>query len=74
MLSSKLEELQSLPRRLSERKREKRSQELRRKISAPKEVRDGVGDVIRRRSYRGYLEQQHQQQQQRQLPQSDSID
>lgn len=71
MLSSKLEELQSLPRRLSERKKEKRSQELRRKISAPKEVRDGVGDVIRRRSYRGYLEQQQQQQQ---PPQSDSRD
>ena len=56
-LSNKLEELQSLPRRLSERKREKRSQELRRKISAPKEVRDGVGEVIRRHSYRGYLGQ-----------------
>lgn len=58
ILSSKLGELQSLPRRLSERKREKRSQELRRKISSPKEVRDGVGDVIRRHSYRGYHHQQ----------------
>ncbi|TLD13574.1 uncharacterized protein PgNI_03349 [Pyricularia grisea] len=42
--------LQDLPRRLSERRREKRSQELRRTISGPREVRDGVGDVIRRRS------------------------
>lgn len=37
-----------LPRRLSERRREKRSTELRRKISGPRDVRDGVGDVIRR--------------------------
>jgi hypothetical protein len=44
--------LHNLPRRLSERRREKRSQELRQKISAPREVRDGVGDVIRRNSYR----------------------
>ncbi|TLS28050.1 hypothetical protein PpBr36_01644 [Pyricularia pennisetigena] len=42
--------LQDLPRRLSERRREKRSQELRRTISGPREVRDGVGEVIRRRS------------------------
>ncbi|KAF4994686.1 hypothetical protein FGRMN_5625 [Fusarium graminum] len=46
-LGSKLEELQNLPRKFSERRREKRSQELRKKISGPKEVRDGVGDVIR---------------------------
>lgn len=46
-LGSKLEELQNLPRRFSERRREKRSQELRKKISGPKEVRDGVGEVIR---------------------------
>ncbi|KAG7288600.1 hypothetical protein NEMBOFW57_004954 [Staphylotrichum longicolle] len=38
----------NLPRRLSERRREKRTQELRGMISAPREVRDGVGDVIRR--------------------------
>lgn len=38
----------NIPRRMSERRREKRNQELRRTISAPKEVRDGVGDVIRR--------------------------
>jgi hypothetical protein len=42
-----------LARRLSERRREKRSEELRQKISGPREVRDGVGDVIRRNSYRG---------------------
>ncbi|KAF9774604.1 hypothetical protein IL306_007371 [Fusarium sp. DS 682] len=46
-LGSKLEELQNLPRKFSERRREKRSQELRKKISGPKEVRDGVGEVIR---------------------------
>jgi hypothetical protein len=46
-LGSRLEELQNLPRKFSEKRREKRSQELRKKISGPKEVRDGVGDVIR---------------------------
>lgn len=53
-LGSKLEEysLQNLPRRFSERRREKRSKELRQKISGPREVRDGVGDVIRRNSCR----------------------
>jgi hypothetical protein len=49
--------LHNLPRRISERQREKRSQELRQKISAPREVRDGVGDVIRRNSYRDILKQ-----------------
>lgn len=44
--------LQSLPRRLSEKRREKRSKELRQRISAPREVRDGVGDVIRRNNPR----------------------
>ncbi|KAK5658575.1 hypothetical protein OQA88_1968 [Cercophora sp. LCS_1] len=38
----------NIPRRMSERRRERRNQELRRMISAPREVRDGVGDVIRR--------------------------
>jgi hypothetical protein len=42
----------NFPRRLSERRREKRTQELRGKISGPKEVRDGVGDVIRRNSWK----------------------
>ena len=42
----------NIPRRLSERRREKRSNELRQIISGPREVRDGVGDVIRRHSYR----------------------
>lgn len=41
----------NLTRRFSERRRQKRSQELRRMISGPREVRDGVGDVIRRNSY-----------------------
>ncbi|EFX04186.1 hypothetical protein CMQ_1114 [Grosmannia clavigera kw1407] len=44
--------LQSIPRRISERRREKRSNELRQKISGPQEVRDGVGEVIRRSNYR----------------------
>ncbi|KAK4236681.1 hypothetical protein C8A03DRAFT_16693 [Achaetomium macrosporum] len=55
----------NLPRRLSERRREKRTQELRRMISGPKEVRDGVGDVIKRNSRRDrdalYVQQQQQQ-------------
>lgn len=38
----------ALPRRLSERRRERRTEELRGMISGPREVRDGVGDVIRR--------------------------
>ncbi|KAL2105542.1 hypothetical protein VUR80DRAFT_8186 [Thermomyces stellatus] len=42
----------SLPRRLSERRREKRTTELRRQISGPREVRDGVGEVIQRGGYR----------------------
>ncbi|KAK0614165.1 hypothetical protein B0T14DRAFT_437469 [Immersiella caudata] len=49
----------NIPRRMSERRREKRTQELRRMISSPREVRDGVGDVIRRNSYREAFEQQH---------------
>ncbi|KAM5372004.1 hypothetical protein ACJZ2D_007760 [Fusarium nematophilum] len=46
-LGSRLEEIQNLPRKFSEKRREKRSQELRQKISGPREVRDGVGEVIR---------------------------
>lgn len=38
----------SLTRRLSEKRREKRSNVLRQKISGPVDVRDGVDDVIRR--------------------------
>ncbi|KAK1982391.1 hypothetical protein LZ30DRAFT_45239 [Colletotrichum cereale] len=51
-ISGTLEGLQNLPRQMNERKREKRTQELRQKISGPREVRDGVGDVIRRNTYR----------------------
>lgn len=46
---------QSLPgisRRLSEKRREKRSNELRQKISGPRTVRDGVGEVIQHESLR----------------------
>ncbi|KAM0420845.1 hypothetical protein ACHAPT_011375 [Fusarium lateritium] len=46
-LGSRLEEIHNLPRKISEKRREKRSRELRQKISGPKEVRDGVGEVIR---------------------------
>lgn len=42
----------TLTRRLSEKRREKRSSELRQKISGPQEVRDGDGDVIRREAFR----------------------
>lgn len=55
-LGSKLEELQNLPRRFSEKRREKRSQELRKKISGPKEVRDGVGEVIRSSTARDHYQ------------------
>ncbi|PSR84185.1 hypothetical protein BD289DRAFT_266705 [Coniella lustricola] len=40
--------LQGVSRRLSEKRREKRSNELRSKISGPRDLRDGVDDVIRR--------------------------
>ncbi|KAJ4265641.1 hypothetical protein NW762_004935 [Fusarium torreyae] len=55
-LGSKLEELQNLPRKFSEKRREKRSQELRKKISGPKEVRDGVGEVIRSSTARDHYQ------------------
>ncbi|KAL2757899.1 hypothetical protein ACRALDRAFT_2046548 [Sodiomyces alcalophilus JCM 7366] len=51
-ISHTVGELQELPRRMSERRREKRTQELRQKISRPREVRDNIGDVIGRASYR----------------------
>ncbi|WQF88700.1 hypothetical protein CDEST_13714 [Colletotrichum destructivum] len=51
-ISGALEGLHNLPRQINERKREKRTKELRQKISGPREVRDGVGDVIRRNTYR----------------------
>lgn len=44
--------LGALTRRLSDKRREKRSNELRQKISGPREVRDGVTDVIRQDGYR----------------------
>ncbi|KAI1861421.1 uncharacterized protein JN550_010801 [Neoarthrinium moseri] len=44
---------QNLQRRLSEHRRQKRSDALRQKISGPREVRDGVGEVIKRNSYKG---------------------
>ncbi|POR38202.1 Uncharacterized protein TPAR_01600 [Tolypocladium paradoxum] len=51
-ISSRLEGIQDLPRRLSEKRREKRTQELRQMISAPTEVRDGVEEVIKPMSAR----------------------
>ncbi|KAI1423672.1 hypothetical protein F5Y12DRAFT_516896 [Xylaria sp. FL1777] len=44
---------QNLQRRLSEHRRQKRTDALRQKISGPREVRDGVGEVIKRKSYNG---------------------
>ncbi|KAI1344830.1 hypothetical protein F5Y15DRAFT_6761 [Xylariaceae sp. FL0016] len=44
---------QNLKRRLSEHRRQKRTEALRRTISGPREVRDGVGEVIKRNSYKG---------------------
>ncbi|KAI9167684.1 hypothetical protein HJFPF1_03818 [Paramyrothecium foliicola] len=46
-IAGTFEEIQSIPRRMSESRREKRSQALREKISGPKEVRDGVEDILR---------------------------
>lgn len=45
--------ISGLQRRISEKRRERRSEELRQKISGPREVRDGVGEVIKRDSYHG---------------------
>lgn len=47
-LSDKLEEIPNLPRKFNEKRREKRTQEIRQMISAPTQVRDSVGEVIRR--------------------------
>ncbi|KAK0666301.1 hypothetical protein QBC41DRAFT_348941 [Cercophora samala] len=52
----------NLGRRLSERRREKRTEELRKMISRPREVRDGVGDVIRRMSW---VEEQRERERER---------
>ncbi|KAL8327959.1 hypothetical protein RB597_004001 [Gaeumannomyces tritici] len=60
--------LQDLPRRLSERRREKRSRELRQKISSPREVRDGVHDVVRRNNYRDACTQAQPQVQEASVP------
>lgn len=50
-----------IPRRISEKRREKRSNELRQKISGPRDVRDGVDDVIRRDGLRGTYQRHHHQ-------------
>lgn len=47
-IGSKLEGIQNIPPKISERRREKRTQRLRQMISGPKVVRDNVGEVIRR--------------------------
>ncbi|TWU72536.1 hypothetical protein ED733_003999 [Metarhizium rileyi] len=52
-LSSRIEGIPSLTRMWNERRREKRTQELRQMISGPREVRDGVGDVIRKSNIKG---------------------
>ncbi|KAI1826043.1 hypothetical protein F4861DRAFT_529998 [Xylaria intraflava] len=44
---------QNLQRRISEHRRQKRTEALRQKISGPREVRDGVGEIIKRSSYNG---------------------
>lgn len=60
-VGSRFENLPSLTRMLSDRRREKRTQELRQKISGPTEVRDGLGEVTRPNSMRvvpnGYTHQ-----------------
>lgn len=52
----------SIPRKISEKRREKRSNELRQKISGPRDVRDGVDDVIRRDGLRGTYQHHHHHQ------------
>ncbi|KAG6185934.1 hypothetical protein E4U27_000260 [Claviceps purpurea] len=47
-LSSGFERMPSLRKRWNEKRRAKRIQELRQMISRPKEVRDGVGEVVQR--------------------------
>ncbi|KAK3327734.1 hypothetical protein B0T19DRAFT_172370 [Cercophora scortea] len=57
----------NIPRRVSERRRAKRSDDLRRMISGPREVRDGVGAVIKRKNFGetfALQQQEHQRQQQ----------
>ena len=51
-LGDQIEEIQNIPRRLSDRRREKRTQELRQKISGPRDVRDGVEQMIRSGGHR----------------------
>jgi len=51
----------SLQRRLSEHRRQKRTEVLRQKISGPQEVRDGVEDVIKRNTQRVAPPQERQQ-------------
>lgn len=59
-LSSRLDEIQNLSRRFSEKRREKRKQELRQKISGPREVRGGVGEVIRSSTVRDRYQHHNQ--------------
>lgn len=51
-ISRRLEGIQDIPRMLGERRREKRTRELRQMISGPKEVRDGVDEVTKPASAR----------------------
>ncbi|KAI1485054.1 hypothetical protein F5X96DRAFT_374964 [Biscogniauxia mediterranea] len=44
---------QNIQRRLSEHRRQKRTDALRQKISGPREVRDGVGEVLDCQNYKG---------------------
>merc|ERR1712025_1299239 len=46
-LGDQFEEIQNLSRKLSDRRRERRTRELRQKISGPRDVRDGVEEMIR---------------------------
>ncbi|KAG5984403.1 hypothetical protein E4U55_004976 [Claviceps digitariae] len=46
-LGSRFERMPSLTRRWSEKRRENRTKQLRQTISRPREVRDGVGEIVR---------------------------
>ncbi|EGX93758.1 hypothetical protein CCM_02027 [Cordyceps militaris CM01] len=55
-LSDTLEDIPNIPRMLTEKRREKRTQELRQMISAPTNVRDGVDEAVRRSDHLGNRE------------------
>jgi len=58
-LGDQFEEIQNLSRKLSDRRRERRTRELRQKISGPRDVRDGVEEMIRSSNQREQDEEEY---------------